>query len=111
MSTTQKSVNVNTISLSTLGIISAVKCNHDPTVLQALISDPFLGFDCATALELEQVMRLGATPDRIIYAHPVKSESYLRIASKLNVARLSFDNPKELEKVSFWSVEQLRISA
>jgi ornithine decarboxylase len=31
------------------------------------------GFDCASPAEIDVVLSLGVPPERIIYAHPVKS--------------------------------------
>ena len=33
------------------------------------------GFDCASPAEIDAVLALGVPPERIIYAHPVKSPS------------------------------------
>lgn len=76
----------------------AVKCNPDPRVLAKLAS---LGvnFDCASKTEIEKVLALGVTPDRIIYANPCKASSFIRYAAKNKVLKSTFDNVEELHKI------------
>ena len=57
------------------------------------------GFDCASKAEIEQVLRLGVDPSRIIYAQPCKTKSYLRWAAQNNVKQMTFDNADELYKI------------
>lgn len=76
----------------------AVKCNPDPTVLR-LLAALGTGFDCASKTEIEQVLKLGVDPDRIIYAQPCKTKSYLRYTAKQNVSQMTFDNTDELYKI------------
>ncbi|PHH91102.1 hypothetical protein CDD83_1674 [Cordyceps sp. RAO-2017] len=47
----------------------AVKCNPDPQVLR-LLAGLGTGFDCASKTEIEQVLAMGISPDRVIYAQP-----------------------------------------
>nr|POE51511.1 ornithine decarboxylase [Quercus suber] len=76
----------------------AVKCNPDPAVLK-LLAALGSGFDCASKTEIEQVLKLGVDPSRIIYAQPCKTTSYLKYAAKQNVKQMTFDNTDELYKV------------
>jgi ornithine decarboxylase len=75
----------------------AVKCNPDPQVLR-LMMQLGLGFDCASKNEIETVLNLGADPDRIIYAQPCKTKSYVRYAAQAGVKQMTFDNADELYK-------------
>ena len=75
----------------------AVKCNPDPTVLR-LLAEMGVGFDCASKNEIEQVLKLGVDPSRIIYAQPCKTKSYVRYAAQAQVKQMTFDNPDELYK-------------
>ncbi|KAB0392934.1 hypothetical protein E2I00_012254, partial [Balaenoptera physalus] len=54
----------------------AVKCNSSPWVLRVLAT---LGtsFDCASQVELEQVLGLGMAPSCIIYAYPCKAVPHI----------------------------------
>jgi len=79
-------------------ICAAVKCNPDPEVLR-LLAGLGTGFDCASKAEIEQVLRLGVPPERIIYAQPCKTKSFIRYAAKEGVRQMTFDNADELYKV------------
>ncbi|KAM0714682.1 hypothetical protein Q7P37_009699 [Cladosporium fusiforme] len=76
----------------------AVKCNSDPRVLN-LLMDLGTGFDCASASEIEGILRLKDEPGRIIYAHPCKNAEGLIAARKAGVKRMTFDTVDELEKI------------
>ena len=57
------------------------------------------GFDCASKAEIDLVLSLGIDPNRIIYAQPCKTKSYLRHARKVGVKQMTFDNSDELLKI------------
>lgn len=76
----------------------AVKCNPDPTIIR-LLAALGTGFDCASKTEIEQVLKLGVDPARIIYAQPCKTKSYLRYTAKQGVKQMTFDNTDELYKI------------
>lgn len=76
----------------------AVKCNPDPKVL-ALLNKFGTGFDCASKGELEQILGLGVSPDRIVYANPCKAITYVRYAASKGINLMTFDNADELYKV------------
>ncbi|GMR34601.1 hypothetical protein PMAYCL1PPCAC_04796, partial [Pristionchus mayeri] len=77
----------------------AVKCNSDEMILRTLASLG-TGFDCASRVEMDSVLRLGVAPERIIFAHPCKPHSFISHASQMGVGVMTFDNPEELEKVA-----------
>ena len=77
---------------------SAVKCNPDKEVLR-LLAAMGTGFDCASKAEIDLVLSLGIEPNRIIYAQPCKTKSYLRHARKVGVKQMTFDNCDELLKI------------
>jgi ornithine decarboxylase len=58
------------------------------------------GFDCASKNEIEQVLRMGVDPSRIIYAQPCKTNSYVRYVANKGVRQMTFDNPDELRKIA-----------
>lgn len=76
----------------------AVKCNPDPEVIR-LLAALGTGFDCASKAEIEQILKIGVDPLRIIYAQPCKSRSYLRYAAQEGVKQMTFDNADELYKI------------
>ncbi|KAF2099111.1 putative ornithine decarboxylase [Rhizodiscina lignyota] len=75
----------------------AVKCNPDAQVVR-LLAALGTGFDCASKAEIEQVLKLGVEPHRIIYAQPCKTKSHVRYASQHDVKQMTFDNADELYK-------------
>lgn len=77
---------------------AAVKCNGDPKVIQ-LLAALGTGFDCASKAEIQHVLDMGVSPERIVYANPCKTSSYVRYAADHNVAKMTFDNSEELYKV------------
>ncbi|PVU94663.1 hypothetical protein BB561_002385 [Smittium simulii] len=76
----------------------AVKSNPDP-VLISILASLGTGFDCASKSEIKQILDLGISPDRIIYAHPCKPSSHLSYAYSKNVDLMTFDNSDELYKM------------
>jgi len=76
----------------------AIKCNSDPIILETL-AGLGTGFDCASKGEIEAVLNLGVSPDRIIYANPCKPISHILYARKVGVRMMTFDNAAELVKV------------
>ncbi|KAJ7617922.1 ornithine decarboxylase [Roridomyces roridus] len=77
----------------------AVKCNPDPYVLH-LLAALGTGFDCASNQEIAQVLALGVSPTRIIFANPCKAVSFVRNACTRGVDMMTFDNADELYKVA-----------
>lgn len=79
---------------------TAVKCNPDPYVLR-LLASLGVGFDCASAGEINQVLSIGGIdPSRILFANPCKATSFIRSAAKAGVDKLTFDNADELHKIA-----------
>lgn len=56
-------------------------------------------FDCASKGEINKVLSVGVSPDRIIFANPAKPASHIRHAASIGVSRMTFDNEAELHKV------------
>ena len=49
----------------------AVKCNPNAAIL-ATLAAAGASFDCASQHEMQLVLSMGVSPDRIIFAHPCK---------------------------------------
>jgi len=77
----------------------AVKCNDDPEIV-ATLAALGAGFDCASKGEMSMVLAQGVAPRDIIFAHPAKQVSHILYAKEKGVARMTFDNEDELEKVA-----------
>ncbi|RHN71188.1 putative ornithine decarboxylase [Medicago truncatula] len=89
------------IKLPTVEPFYAVKCNSNISLVGVLAS---LGsnFDCASRAEIESVLSLGVSPDRIIYANPCKSELHIEYAASVGVNLTTFDSVGEVEKIKKW---------
>lgn len=57
------------------------------------------GFDCASNGEIQNVLDLGVSSSRIIYANPCKASSFVRQAALQGVGMTTFDNVDELHKM------------
>jgi len=77
----------------------AVKSNPDEVICRTL-HVAGTGFDCASKVELEQVLALpGIDVEDIIFANPCKQVEHILYAKKHGVTMMTFDNPFELEKI------------
>ncbi|KAM5568088.1 ornithine decarboxylase [Rosa sericea] len=76
----------------------AVKCNPHPDLLATLVSQGS-SFDCASRSEIESILALGVSPDRIIYANPCKSCSHIKYAAEVGVNLTTFDSVDEVHKI------------
>lgn len=76
----------------------AVKFNDHDVVLATLAA---LGasFDCASKSEINKILSLGVTPDRIIFANPTKPKTHIRFAQLAGVKTMTFDCEIELQKI------------
>ncbi|XP_058460147.1 ornithine decarboxylase 1-like [Malaya genurostris] len=76
----------------------AVKCN-DNDVVCATLAALGASFDCASKGEISKILGFGVSPDRIIFANPMKPSSHLRYADANNVKTMTFDSDVELHKI------------
>ena len=77
----------------------AIKCNNDPVVIK-LLHKLGCGFDCASILEIEDLMSItNCKPEDIIYSNPCKFETHLEKAKNKNIKKSTFDSIEELEKI------------
>ncbi|KAF1751460.1 hypothetical protein GCK72_018014 [Caenorhabditis remanei] len=77
----------------------AVKCNTD-LVLIRILASLGCGFDCASREEIDIVMGTGVSADRLIYANPCKTRSFITHAMERDVRMMTFDNSEELLKIA-----------
>jgi ornithine decarboxylase len=52
-------------------VFYAVKSNPNERIIKCLM-DAGCNFDCASKAEIDELVTLGCSPDRIIFAHPTK---------------------------------------
>ncbi|KOC62412.1 Ornithine decarboxylase 2 [Habropoda laboriosa] len=76
----------------------AVKCNSNPMVLKILAAMN-CSFDCASEEEIKQVMELGVSVKRIIFANPTKWSIQIKFAKKVNVDVMTVDGELEILKI------------
>ncbi|KAK8691825.1 hypothetical protein V6N13_075320 [Hibiscus sabdariffa] len=79
----------------------AVKCNPNPAFLKEMAALG-TGFDCASLAEIETILSLGVSPDRIVFANTCKPESHIKYAAEVGVNLTTFDSRCELEKMKRW---------
>lgn len=77
----------------------AVKANPHPSVLKFLIEKNF-GFDVASRNEMETILGLNGSPEKMIFANTVKSPDALKFAAKHRIDLMSFDSEYELNKIA-----------
>ncbi len=77
----------------------AIKANPHPEIIKTFIKLG-TGFDVASGAEMKQVLDLGASPDKIIFANTIKSSEDIAFAHKNKVNLMTFDNESELYKIA-----------
>ncbi|KAI5966627.1 SPE1 [Candida theae] len=77
----------------------AIKCNTNLEVIK-LLHQLGVNYDCASKNEIDTVLKLGISADKIIYANPCKTNSFIRHAKMSNVNLTTVDNAHELEKLA-----------
>ena len=76
----------------------AVKSNPYESILSALNAEG-AQFDCASAPEIEALLELGVSVDRVIHTHPIKTTNDLQLSYDLGVRTFVVDNADELWKL------------
>lgn len=77
----------------------AVKCNPDEVMMPAL-NALGCGFDIASKEELRLAFKAGATPERVVFANPVKSVQDMKYARQHGIGLTTFDSAAELHKLA-----------
>ncbi|KAF8374123.1 hypothetical protein PRIPAC_80552 [Pristionchus pacificus] len=77
----------------------AMKTNSDEAILRVLATLG-AGFDCASKEEIDTIIGMGVSAERIIYANPCKSSSFIVHAESRGVNLMTFDSVEELEKIA-----------
>lgn len=77
----------------------AVKCNPSIDIVKTL-AELGSNFDCASPAEIDLVLDLGVSPDRILYANPCKRIEDIMHAKKNKITRTTFDSVCELKKIA-----------
>ncbi len=77
----------------------AIKANPHPEIIKTFIKLG-VGFDVASAAEMDLVLDLGAPPEKVIFANTIKSNEDIARAYKRKVKFMTFDNEPELYKIA-----------
>jgi ornithine decarboxylase len=85
--------------LPTAHVYYAVKANPASAVISALASQG-IGFDLASAGEIDRCLQLGIPTDRFCFGNTIKRESDIARAHALGIDLFAFDSPMELEKLA-----------
>ncbi len=77
----------------------AIKANPHPDIIKKFAR---LGanFDVASAAEMKDVLDLGVSPTRIIFANTIKSAKDIKFSRRRRVKLMTFDNEPELFKLA-----------
>lgn len=76
----------------------AAKALDDDEVFKQIIKNG-CGFDVASNTEFNKVIKLGAKPEQLIFANPVKEEFQLEQAKARKIKKMTFDCVEELHKI------------
>jgi ornithine decarboxylase len=77
----------------------AIKANPHPGIIKTFVKLG-TGFDVASAVEMKQVLALGGSRNKIIFANTVKSSEDIVAARRRRVRLMTFDNEPELYKIA-----------
>jgi ornithine decarboxylase len=80
-------------------VFYAVKANPAPQILD-LLARLGSSFDCASVVEIEQVLATGAAVDRISFGNTIKKERDIARAHQLGVRLFAVDCVAEVEKIA-----------
>lgn len=80
-------------------VFYAVKANPAPEILN-LLAGLGSSFDCASVVEIEQVLATGADADRISFGNTIKKERDIARAFELGVRLFAADCVAEVEKIA-----------
>lgn len=77
----------------------AVKANPERRLVETL-ADEGSCFDVASDGEMLDLAAMGVSPDRIIYANPIKTASGLAVARRTGVHKFTFDSEHEIGRIA-----------
>ncbi|XP_069355071.1 ornithine decarboxylase 2-like [Maniola hyperantus] len=83
-------------------IFYAMKSNDSDKMIK-LAAALGLGFDCASPGEICKILKLGVSPQSIIFAAPCKTPDWMMYARQSGVRHTTFDSSYELKKIKqYW---------
>ncbi len=95
----QKNYETFTSLFDNVEVLYAIKANSDPKILQYL-DQLGCGFEAASGFEIDEVLQLGANPERIIYGTSIKPLEHIQHAFQAGITRFAADSKEELDKIA-----------
>ena len=86
-------------NLPFVDIFYAVKANSHHRIINTL-KELGSSFDVASAGEIEKLLKLGITPDRMSFGNTIKKESDIKFAYSVGIDYYAVDSEMELEKIA-----------
>ncbi|MFC1963063.1 type III PLP-dependent enzyme [Chloroflexota bacterium] len=86
-------------SIDNASIYYALKTNPHWRIIE-LLQELGSNFEISSDGELKLLLRRGISPQRIISSNPVKTETFIKAASKVGINLFAFDSYAELEKLA-----------
>lgn len=86
-------------SFSGIKVHYAMKANPLPKILKVLSKEK-AGFEVTSITELQQLLDIGVSPDRIISFNPVKTPEFIQFAHQKGVNTFAFDSFDEVDKMA-----------
>jgi len=80
-------------------IYYALKANSDPKILTYLDSLE-CGFEAASWFEVEILLNLGVSPNKIVYGTSIKPAEHIRLCHEAGIKRFAADSKEELDKLA-----------
>ncbi len=77
----------------------AIKANPHEKLLKMLV-DKGCNFDFASVPELDMIMKLGATPDRLSYGHTIKKSEHIAYAYEKGIRLFATDSEDDLRRIA-----------
>lgn len=86
-------------SIDGVEVYYSIKANDDLRIVETLVKEG-CSFDVSSLKELQMLIKLKVSPDRIKCFHPIKNAEFLKALYKYGVDRLAFDSLDEVDKIA-----------
>ena len=78
----------------------AMKSNPHPSLLAAIADIKGSKFEVASKAEIESLVRLGITGDRIFFSNPIKQQTHIQTAINHGINLFVYDSESEVDKMA-----------
>jgi ornithine decarboxylase len=86
-------------SINGVEVYYSIKANDHPEIVK-ILAEEGCSFDVSSHKELQMLMKLHVTPERIKCFHPIKNPEFLSALHTYGVNRLAFDSLDEIDKIA-----------